>query len=221
MLHKDAVNPHGASYNEKYSMGRFIVIALLAFIVSVFGTVVPSQAIKYSSGSYGTCSYNSCSIGLSSSGSVALNVTPSGASTLCTVQSDSVTATTNSSTGYTVTMTDDDTGTALSTGGGSTIPTTSGTAASPTALTANKWGYRIDGVAGFGSGPTSSLASGGIPSVKFAGIPASNATPSTVRYTTTTDSGTVSTPVWYGVCVDSTLSSGSYTDNIIYTAVVN
>ena len=221
MLQKDALNPRGADYNGKYSMGRFVLIGILSFILTIFGMATPSQAIKYSSGSYGTCSYNTCSIGLSSSGSVAINVTPSGSSTLCTVQSDSVTATTNSSTGYTVTMTDGDTATSLSTGGAGSIASTSGTASSPIALTANKWGYRIDNLAGFGAGPTSSLSNGSIPSLAFAGIPPSNGTPDTVRYTTTTDSGTVSTPVWYGVCADATLPAGSYSDNIVYTAVVN
>lgn len=221
MLQRDVFNPSGADYNRKYSMVRLIFLGILIFIFSIFGMAAPSQALKYSSGSYGTCSYNTCSIGLSSSGSVALNVTPSGASTLCTVQSDSVTATTNSSTGYTITMTDDNTATALSAGGATTIASSSGTAASPTLLTANKWGYRIDNLAGFGSGPTTSLASGSVPSGTFAGIPASNSTPDTVRTTNTTDSGTVSTPVWFGVCADATLPAGSYTDSIVYTAVVN
>lgn len=202
-------------------MGRFILAAALALLLPIVGMANNSMAIKYSSGSYGTCGYNSCSISLSSSGSVALDITPSGASTLCSVQSDSVTATTNSSTGYTVTVTDGDTATTLNSGGGATIATTSGTATSPTTLTANKWGYRIDGIAGFGAGPTGALSSGSIPVLTFAGIPASNGTPDTVRTTSSADTGTVSTPVWYGLCVDSTITAGSYADNIVYTATVN
>lgn len=202
-------------------MGRFILAVAIALLLPIIGMANTSLALKYSSGSYGTCSYNSCSISLSSSGSVAIDVTPSGASALCSVQSDSVTATTNSSTGYTVTISDGDTSTVLDGGGGKTIPAVSGTAASPTALSANKWGYRIDSIAGFGAGPTSSLSSGSVPSLTFAGLPASTGTADTVRTTSTADTGTVSTPVWYGICADSTVTAGSYTDNIVYTATVN
>lgn len=202
-------------------MGRFVLATLIIVLLPIVGMVNTSMALKYSAGSYGTCAYNSCSISLSSSGSVALNITPSGSSTLCSVQSDSVTATTNSSTGYTVTVNDGDTSTTLNSGGGGTIAATSGTAASPTTLSANNWGYRIDGIAGFGAGPTSAVSSGSVPSLAFAAVPASSGTPDTVRTTTTADTGTVSTPVWYGLCADSTLTAGSYSDNIVYTATVN
>lgn len=202
-------------------MVRHIFIAVLILFVPIFGMVNDSSAINYGAGTYNTCTYNTCGITLSSSGTVAINITPSGASTRCTVQSDSVTATTGSTTGYTVKINDSDTSTTLNGSGGNTIPSVSGTAASPVALTANKWGYRVDSIAGFGSGPAGALSSGSIPAYTFAAVPLSSAGGDTIRTTSTVDSGTVSTLVWYGACANASAVSGSYSDNITYTATVN
>jgi hypothetical protein len=200
-------------------MKRIGLFVGLVIGVTALGWAPAAFGLPYSSGSYGTCSYNACSITLSSSGSVAVNVTPN-ASALCSVQSDSVSASTGASTGYVISMTDNDTNNSLVSGANS-VTAVSGTAASPAALTANKWGYRVDGIGSFGAGPTSSLSSGAIPSQTYAAVPLSSGTAATIRSTNSADGSTVNTSVWYGVCVNASTPSGTYTDSVVYTAVVN
>ena len=178
-------------------------------------------AINYSAGTYGSCTYNTCSISLTSNGIISVNVTPSASSPTCSVTSDSVTATTDSSTGYTITMTDSDTSNLMIGPAASTIAAGSGTPASPAVLTTNTWGYRVDSISGFGAGPTAVVTNGSIPSLTFAALPLSSGTPSLIRTTSTADTGSVSTPVWYGVCVNSSLTGGSYSDSVTYTALIN
>ena len=200
----------------------FIVFGTLAIsVVSVVWNIGNQGAsgLNYSAGTYGTCTYGSCSISLATSGAVTADITPVGGATRCTVSSHTVTATTDSSTGYTVTLTDTDTSSVLT--GASSITASAGTPAAPTILGANTWGYRIDGIAGFGAGPTTALTNVIIPSLAFAGVPLSSGTPSLVRTTSSADTSAVDTPVWYGVCVNSSLQSGSYTDSITYTALIN
>ncbi len=197
----------------------FALVAAIFIFLTLWGfSTIPVFGISYSSGTYGTCTYGSCSISLTTSGTIAINVTPAGG-TKCTVSNDTVTATTDASTGYTVTLNDSDTSNALN--GPTSIAGSSATPASPATLSTNTWGYRIDTIAGFGAGPTSSVSNGSVPSQTFAGIPISTDTPGLVRTTNTADTGTVSTSVWYGVCADASLQNGSYTDNVTYTAVVN
>lgn len=195
--------------------GTAIAIAFITWM----GSNHAAQAINYGAGTYGTCTYGTCNISLTTSGSIAVNVTPAAGATRCTVSSDSVTASTDSSTGYTVTLTDTDTTNSLS--GPTSIAATSGTPAAPIVLAANTWGFRVDNISGFGAGPTSIVANGGVPTAKFAAVPLSNGTAATIRTTSTADSSTVSTPVWFGVCANTSLQSGSYTDSVTYTAVIN
>lgn len=201
-------------------MIRTIIVATIAFVAFIAGIVSSVGAINYSAGTYGTCTYNTCSISLVSGATVAVNVTPT-SSTSCSVQSNSVTATTDSSTGYTVTVNNKDTSTTLNGPTSNTITSTSGTAASPAALIANTWGYRVDSVAGFGAGPTSAATNIAIPSLQFAATPSSAASGGVIRNTSTADGSSVATPVWYGVCADASKPAGTYTDEIVYTAVIN
>ena len=196
-----------------------LAAATIAFIITMALLAHPVTGMNYSAGTYGSCQYNTCGITLTTSGAITANVTPVAGSTKCTVNNDVVTVLTNASTGYTVTLTDTDTSNTLV--GPSSIAASSATPASPAVLTANTWGYRVDSVAGFGAGPTSAVASAAIPSQTYAGVPISSGTPGTIRTTSVADTVTVNTSVWYGVCVDSTLSSGSYTDSVTYTAVIN
>lgn len=200
---------------------RYLVLAAttIAFIITIALLAHPAAGMNYSAGTYGSCQYSTCGITLTTSGSITANVTPVTGSTKCTVNNDVVTVTTNASTGYTVTLTDTDTSNTLV--GPSSIAASSAAPAAPAVLTANTWGYRVDSIAGFGAGPTSGVASAPIPSQTYAGVPISSGTPGTIRTTSVADTATVNTSVWYGVCVDSTLSSGSYTDSVTYTAVIN
>ncbi|MDB5160388.1 MAG: exported protein of unknown function [Candidatus Saccharibacteria bacterium] len=193
-----------------------------AILVAVITWALLAHSVagmNYSAGTYGSCQYGSCGISLTTSGSLSADVTPAVGSTRCTVNNDIVTVATNASTGYTVTLTDTDTTNTLV--GPTTIAASSATPASPAVLTANTWGYRVDSIAGFGAGPTSSVSSGAIPSETYAGVPISSGTPGTIRTTSVADTGAVNTSVWYGVCAGSSLPSGSYTDNVTYTAVIN
>lgn len=156
-------------------------------------------------------------ISVTSNGTVSADVTPtvSGAQT---TSSDTVSVTTNDSAGYTLKLEDADATTALASGG-NTIMATSGTPASPAALTAGKWGWRIDSLGGFGAGPTSPLASGAIGSLTYAGIPAGGS-PATLKTTATTASADITT-VWYSVAASATQPTGVYTDTVTYTALAN
>lgn len=177
------------------------------------------EALPYGSGSYGTCSYSTCSITISTSGTIALSATPT-ASGVYTIASDTVTVGTDASTGYTLSMKDADTTTNL-VSGPNTIAASSGTPASPVALTLNTWGWRIDALAGFGNGPTTTQNSVANSTLTFAGAVASNQGAQTLRTKSSAANPAEATTVWFGVRVDTSKPSGTYTDQITYTAVTN
>jgi len=202
-------------------MRRYLAIlgALLMLLTSSAVFADTTDSTTYGSGNYGNCDYGSCTITLSSSGAMSANVTPSSGGA-CTVQSDAVTVTTDSTTGYTLTATTSTTATGM-TSGGNTIPSTTATQASPAVLTSEEWGFRVDGVGGFGSGPTTAQTNGSIPSLTFAGMPASNGTPDQLAATSSPASSGTTTNVWYGVCADTGIASGTYSVSVLYTAVTN
>lgn len=180
------------------------------------GLLVPAVAGAATASST-VSSVVSAVISLSSNGTVNVNTTPT-ASGVETIASDTVTVSTNDTAGYALTLQDGDATTSL-TSGGNSITASSGTQASPTALTANKWGYRVDGVGGFGAGPTTSASNAPIGSTTFAGVPANGAANS--LKTTATTATNDNTTVWYGVATNTTTPSGTYTDSVTYTATAN
>ncbi len=199
-----------------------IVVILLGVGLLVYGLMtMKASALAYGAGTYGTCEYNTCSISISSNGTINLSMTKSTQyPTICSVGGDTVTVSTLSSTGYSVTVSVPASNTNMTgvTYGG-TIPTSSGTIASPTLLMANTWGYRVD-AGTFGVGPTTTLAGGAIPGVTFAGVPAV-ATPSYVT-SSSSPATNAATNVWYGVCIDgNTVSADVYKNDLVYTAAVN
>lgn len=198
---------------------QLAVLLSLCLGVSSIAHADTSDSTTYGSGNYGNCDFGSCTITLSSGGSVAANVTPT-ATGKCTVQSDSVSVLTDSNTGYSLTMTTSGTNTAM-TSGGNSIPASSGTAASPTSLAVNRWGYRVDGLSGFGAGPTSAQTNGSTPATTFAGVPASNQAAVQIAYSGSAANPAANTTVWFGVCANTSQSSGSYAATITYTAVTN
>jgi hypothetical protein len=191
----------------------------ISFLASLLLLTTAAGAINYNKGLYGACQYGSCSITISSSTSVSLNVTPTAAGS-CTVQKDSVSVQTSNSAGYSLTFTDSTTNAALFKGA-STIATNGASQSSPAVLTANKWGYRVDGIGGFGSGPTSAKTNAVADTTKFASIPTSNATPDVLATSSVAANPAVTTNVWYGVCANTTVPSGTYTTQITYTAVAS
>lgn len=157
-------------------------------------------------------------ISLTTSGTVSISVTPSASGSMSSA-SDSVSVTTNNDSGYALTLSDGDTDTNLDNGNGDTIAAHGGTQASPTSLSNNEWGYRVDGVDGFGAGPTAAETNAASSSHSWAGVP-SSASPNTLKTTSSAASGDATT-VWYGVQVDQTLPTGTYSDTVTYTATTN
>jgi hypothetical protein len=205
----------------KYKLLRCSILLCFMLLLSAL-FVGFASAIPYGDGTYGTCTYNTCGISIATNGTVNVNITPSGTSTTCSTQSDSVIVTTYSSTGYTLTLANSSTNTNLVGGTyGGTIPAVSGTLSSPVVLTANTWGYRVDGVGGFGSGPTSAGNNTAPLSLPFAKVQPSSGTPDTIATTSSAAGSGQTTIVWYGVCANASTEADTYTSSVTYTAVVN
>lgn len=157
-------------------------------------------------------------IGLfTTSGTVNINATPTGAG-VQTIASDTVTVSTNNSAGYTLKLNETTASSALVSGGNS-IPATTGTYATPIAQAANTWGYRVDSLGSFGAGPTTGVSNQAIGAAKFAAVPAT-ASPQTLKATAATATNDTTT-VWYGVAVNTSTPSGTYTNSVTYTATNN
>lgn len=154
---------------------------------------------------------------LSSSGTVNLNAIPT-AGGVQTIASDTVTVSTNDSAGYTLKLGETGASSAL-TSGGNTIAASTGNQTTPIAQTANSWGYRVDSIGGFGAGPTSGVSSQAIGVLKFAAVP-STGSPDTIVSTSSTASNATTT-VWYGVVVNTSQASDTYTNGVTYTATAN
>jgi hypothetical protein len=163
-----------------------------------------------------------------------VNVNTSSASGIKqTVNTDTVTISTNDTAGYTLKLEDGNNSDALCTspGAGCTgIPATSGTFATPIIMSvANVWGYHIDDGtttwcstasncgATFGTSLSSNQATSA--TLKFAKVPVA-ASPDTLKTTASTASSDT-TNIWYGVNIDPTQASGTYTDSVTYTATAN
>lgn len=200
------------------------ILTAVIFVVAIFyGSIQAVHAnttddSTYGSGSYGGCAYGSCTITLSGGSTANVGVIPSAAGK-CTVQSDTVSVLTDSPAGYSLTMTTSTTSNALS--GPSTIPASSGSAASPITLAMNTWGYRVDGLGGFGAGPTNAQSNGSTPSATFAAVPASNQSPAQIASSASAANPAVNTTIWYGVCANASLPAGNYASTVTYTAVTN
>lgn len=154
---------------------------------------------------------------LSSAGTVSIDATPS-ASGVQTTASDTVTVSTNNTSGYTLQIAETGASTALVSGGNS-IPATPGTQTTPAALTANTWGYRVDGTGGFGATTTTAISNAPIGSITYAAVPVT-ASPNTIKTTASTASNDTTT-VWYSVAVNTSTPSGTYTNSVTYTATAN
>lgn len=155
-------------------------------------------------------------ISITTSGTVAITVTPVSGGAQSSA-SDSVSVSTNDSDGYTLTLQDSDADTDLL-NGSDDIDAHSGSQASPTALTNNRWGYAVASVGGFDSS-YSTLSNVTSSVSKWAGVPASGA-PNTLKTTSSTASNDATT-VWYSVKADTSNPNGVYTDTVLYTATAN
>jgi len=188
------------------------LITSVLLIVASFSTAAGAVTTTVSSAIGSTISL------FNSSGTVNIPATPTTGG-VQTISNDTVTVSTNDAAGYTLKLAETTAAATSLTSGGSSIPASSGTQASPVVQAVNTWGYRVDGVGGFGSGPTSAISNGAISgSLKFAAVPAS--TPDTLKTTSSTASNDT-TSVWYGVAVNTSTPSGTYTNSVTYTATAN
>lgn len=189
-----------------------MILSLSAFLIEPIRTNAAT-----SSGSTTINATVAATISISTSTTVGLSLVPTNGGVV-TSAGDTVTINTNSSTGYTLTMTDANAVTSLASGG-NTIPAHTGTQASPTALAANTWGYRVVNVGGFGATAYSAETNNGSSTSTWAGVPALGS-PNTLKATAVTASNDVTT-VWYGVRATTAKPSGIYTGVVTYTAVTN
>ena len=200
-------------------LARIVVMPVV--ITGIMHSSLEANASKYGVSQYGRCNYqDACEISITTSGTVSLPVTPT-ASSVYTIQKDSVTITTNSDDGYTLTLESDSSaadGDEFKGPSSNILASTSGTISSPSALGVNEWGYRIDSIAGFGSGPTSAVSNVSSSSLTFAGI-SLYGSPTTIKTTSSSAPTGDTTEVWYGVRVDISKPSGIYSRSVIYTAV--
>lgn len=193
--------------------GRHKIIAL-----GTVGLLVAPVAVAASTATTTINSVISPVISLfTTSGTVNLNVTPTAAGAQTTA-SDTVTISTNDSAGYTLKLSGTTTNTNL-VSGANNIAATTGTPAAPIALTSGTWGYRIDSAGGFGAGPTSVINSAVIGALTYAGVP-SSATPVTLATTAAVATNAVTT-VWYSTADNYSVPSGTYTQQVTYTATAN
>lgn len=200
----------------KKNLSKIVMGGLAALLL---WPLLNASALSYGSGTFGSCQYGSCGITLTTNGSINVNITPT-ASGNCSINSDSVQVMTDDSNGYTLTMSSSTSSSNL-VNGGSSIGTAGGSLTSPTTLTTNTWGYRVDGLGGFGSGPTSAVSNASYPITNtFANIePVSS--PDTIASTSTAADPAVTTTVWYGVCANSSIAAGTYASTVVYSAVTN
>lgn len=200
------------SYKQKVSR---VSVAVAAFAVVL--SPVAASAASDTENTTINASVGS-TISMTTSGTVSISVTPTGSGAMSS-QSDTVSVSTNNAAGYVLTFSNNDTTTSLA-NGGNTIAADAGTQAVPSSsLTNNRWGYRVDGVGGFGAGATSAETNVASSAYSWAGVP-SSASPNTLKTTSATASGDTTT-VWYGLKADTTNPNGTYTDTVTYTATTN
>lgn len=194
---------------------KLMIYATFAFVLFGAASSVTASALTASTTINSTIS--SVISVLTTNGTVTLDVIPTGAGAQ-TIGSDTVTVSTNDPAGYTLQLSTTGASTAMTSGAYSIIAA-AGSQASPAAMAVNTWGYRVDGVGGFGAGPTSSASSAAMSSTTFAGVP-SNSSPNTIKTTSGTATSDTTT-VWYTVAADTSQEYGTYTTSVTYTATAN
>lgn len=201
--------------NDLYQTSSYVVVAVIIGIIVGMMIILTERRADAATTSTTISSVVGSTISLlSSSGTVNLDATPT-ASGVQTIASDTVTVSSNNAAGYDLKLGETAVATALISGS-NTIPATAGTVASPQVLAVNTWGFRVDGLGGFGAGPTTGASNQAIGATTFAAVPASGS-PATIKSTSSTANNDTTT-VWYGVAVNNSTPSGTYTNSVTYTA---
>ncbi len=198
----------------KFNKNKVSIIAgVISAVAIITSPAVVSAAVSSASTTI-TATLGSA-ITISSGENVAISLTPT-ANGVVSSASDSVTVSTNNTAGYTLTLADTDTNTSL-TSADNSIAAHTGTFAEPSVLAGNSWGYAIAG--GAFTATYASELNVTDSTTKWAGVP-SSAAPQQLKSTSSTASNDATT-VWYGVRAASTQASGTYADQVTYTATTN
>lgn len=131
--------------------------------------------------------------------------------------SDTVTANTNDTAGLTIAMASSTAATTM-VSGANTIAAIAGTPAAPVALTNGTWGWRIDTLAGFGAGPTTTQSNVAPLASAFAAMPASG---SGYVIKTTATTGSTTNTVWFSSRINNAQAIGTYSAVVTYTISTN
>ncbi len=175
---------------------------------------LPIAATSYAATSTSTINGTvNSTITVNSSGPVEINTAPTSTAVTSSAR-DTVNVSTNDPDGYSLTLATTTADRTLS-NGTDTIQPSSGDIATPTTLTANHWGFRVDGLSGF-SGTTTAETNVSTSSFNWAGVPAAGGDV-TIKQTNDVASGD-STDVWYAMSVDTSMPSGTYSNTVVYTA---
>lgn len=176
-------------------------IKLFTGVALIGGAFSPIIASAATSDSTVEATVNSV-ISVTSAGTVPISVTPTSSGATATA-TDTVTIDSNDADGYNLTLKDADATLSMTGSQGGSIAATSGTYATPTALSANTWGYRLSD---FAAADT------------YAGITSTEQNIASTTAVSTSGGDTVN--VTYGVNVDTSIPAGVYTDAVTYTATV-
>lgn len=196
---------------------KYTIAATGALVGITVGVLAPAAFAVNSTANTNVNAVIGNTISITSSGTVNLAITPvSGGS--ASSASDSVAVSTNDVNGYTLQLASSTSQVTL-TNGANSIAASTGTQTTPVSLANNSWGYRVDGVGGFGAGTTTAQTNAASLTGTWAGIPAA-AAPNTLKTTAATAAGDATT-IWYGAKVDTTKPGGTYTDTVTYTATAN
>ena len=103
--------------------------------------------------------------------------------------------------------------------GSHTIPFSTANQTTPGTLTGSMWGYRVDGIGGFGTSTTTQETNVANSAFTWAGIPALTA-PTIIRNQSSAITNHATT-VWYGARSSGTQASGNYITTVTYTALTN
>lgn len=200
------------SLSLKTLLGAFFFICFLLF------SYMNSSALPYGQGSYNDCAYGgTCSISITTSNTINIALQPT-TSSVYSIQKDSVVVTTNSPLGYSLSLQSNSATSKNLVNGPYSLAASTGTPASPVVLQANTWGYRLDGQASFGAGPTSAVTNAPSSSLTFAGIPLSGSPQQIYSKNTESGVGGDTINVWYGTRANTSVPAGTYTQTVVYTA---
>ena len=198
---------------------------LITFIVS--SLIIPVHNSNADTNSSSNASADGYSLSLSATSNVDLNLTVTHVDTMTVALGNINVQTTSPGYKLYIGMTGNSTSLNAS-GNNNTIPATTGSLIAPTSLTRGSWGYAIPSntthlvSSGFNSEYTTISSNVPDTSKRFAVPPTSNANQQllAVSSTATTGSGD-DYPIYYGIRANTDTPAGTYTNNVLFTALAD